>query len=585
MTQIKKLAWYGSSVALAAVLAVALLVTGPIGTASAAAPTLSPAAGTEVQADNLSTSTITVGHWEGTDATDATAVAVASGDVCNFSVGGSGATFANGSTVYTYVTSTTNCSAKLKSSKAGTFSVALTGIDVSTGRSEVADDGDNTAISGSISVVFVGAPSASDSDTLFAVGNANVKNQSTAVTVASGDAVTFHIEDSGDREVANSLYTLTVTGGATFSATGTATSTGLTSAAGEIGTATNLTLPSGAFSGTITLEIAAKTGTITLSSPIVRAGPAQASTFAITASLKNADGRVALDDQDGSTTVGNVTTKDGAGTKVDPTGAASVSCTGKDADGANLITAATITVAGSDGVSPIAIDPADTKGGIATCTWKLAAVTGTNAEPAQSGTFEVVVSIATIASVVVTVPSEVTPGTPVQVIVDILDAKGNPVKTGAPAHTVTIAVNGTLGGNLIVGGSAVAHTNGRVTATFIPGDTLGNFTITAVTATSNKSGFAVVKVAKATPPPPAGAGSFAGDIAPSGVSTVIFGSGDLASLAAAAKAAGATSVSVFIGGMSYTHVVGAPAFVNAAFAAKFPDGVPANQIVLLAIVN
>lgn len=69
-----------------------------------------------------------------------------------------------------------------------------------------------------------------------------------------------------------------------------------------------------------------------------------------------------------------------------------------------------------------------------------------------------------------------------------------------------------------------------------------------------------------------------------GVNLTTYGGGTLAQLATDATAAGATSVSVTSGGSFLVHVVGAPDFVNAAFAANFADGnVPAGTVVLVLV--
>lgn len=67
-----------------------------------------------------------------------------------------------------------------------------------------------------------------------------------------------------------------------------------------------------------------------------------------------------------------------------------------------------------------------------------------------------------------------------------------------------------------------------------------------------------------------------------GVNLTSYGGGTLSQLATDAAAGGATSVSVTSGGAFLVHVVGAPDFVNAAFAANFAGGdVPAGTVVLV----
>jgi len=62
-----------------------------------------------------------------------------------------------------------------------------------------------------------------------------------------------------------------------------------------------------------------------------------------------------------------------------------------------------------------------------------------------------------------------------------------------------------------------------------------------------------------------------------------YNGGTVAQMAADAAAAGATTVSVTVEGGFLTYVVGAPAFVNAAFEANFPDGIPAGTGVLVIV--
>ena len=84
-----------------------------------------------------------------------------------------------------------------------------------------------------------------------------------------------------------------------------------------------------------------------------------------------------------------------------------------------------------------------------------------------------------------------------------------------------------------------------------------------------------------TPTPTPGAG-FA-DALVAGVNLTTYRGGTVLQLATDAAAAGATSVSVTSAGAFIVHVVGAPDFVNAAFAANFPDDVPSGQVVLVLV--
>ena len=83
------------------------------------------------------------------------------------------------------------------------------------------------------------------------------------------------------------------------------------------------------------------------------------------------------------------------------------------------------------------------------------------------------------------------------------------------------------------------------------------------------------------PAPTMGEG-FAGALAP-GVTLTTYGGGTVAQLEADASTAGATSVSVTDSGTFVVLVVGAPSFVNEDFDNLFPDGVPANTVVLVLV--
>ncbi|MEX1023361.1 MAG: hypothetical protein WD058_09465 [Dehalococcoidia bacterium] len=73
-----------------------------------------------------------------------------------------------------------------------------------------------------------------------------------------------------------------------------------------------------------------------------------------------------------------------------------------------------------------------------------------------------------------------------------------------------------------------------------------------------------------------GDGSFSGDIAAVGSSLVLFSGGSLDDLVAAANAEGVLTVVATVDGAFVTHVVGAPVFVNADFAAAFSGGIDAD---------
>lgn len=81
--------------------------------------------------------------------------------------------------------------------------------------------------------------------------------------------------------------------------------------------------------------------------------------------------------------------------------------------------------------------------------------------------------------------------------------------------------------------------------------------------------------------PAGGTGTFDRPIPSIGVNTAIWGGGSVSQLAAAVASAGGISVTVFVNGAPVVLIPGAPDFVNAAFNAAFPTGVPAGTIVLV----
>lgn len=66
-----------------------------------------------------------------------------------------------------------------------------------------------------------------------------------------------------------------------------------------------------------------------------------------------------------------------------------------------------------------------------------------------------------------------------------------------------------------------------------------------------------------------------------GVNLATYGGGPLNQLQAELGEAGATSIVMTVDGAFVIHIVGAPSFVNADFAAAFPDGLAANSAVLI----
>lgn len=85
-----------------------------------------------------------------------------------------------------------------------------------------------------------------------------------------------------------------------------------------------------------------------------------------------------------------------------------------------------------------------------------------------------------------------------------------------------------------------------------------------------------------TPPAGGDSGTFDRPIPNVGVNTAVWNGGTVTQLAAAVAASGGISVTIFVDNQATVLIPGAPAFVNAAFNAAFPDGnVPAGTVVLV----
>jgi len=94
------------------------------------------------------------------------------------------------------------------------------------------------------------------------------------------------------------------------------------------------------------------------------------------------------------------------------------------------------------------------------------------------------------------------------------------------------------------------------------------------------TGSIILPAAAPAAPVPTPAAGFAGDLS-SGVNLTTYGGGTVEQLGTDAADAGATSVVVTVEGAFIVYVVGAPAFVNQAFTDQYPDGVPADTVVLV----
>ncbi|GMU39600.1 MAG: 6,7-dimethyl-8-ribityllumazine synthase [Chloroflexota bacterium] len=550
MTLIKKFAWNGASVALAAVLAVALLVGSPASIASAAVVV----APNPTAADGTTTASIVATHWKTGSA------AIVAGDTVTAST--TAGTFANGSNTQTIVATGASVTFLLKHTAGATATVTLSGTDASAGFDVI----ETTAGNGTMTVVFYGAPSKSHATTDFNVNGvaSNLEDNATSVAVVSGQAINATIADAGGRLVAGAPYTMEITGDGVFSASGQKTVAGVTTAGGATN-ATNLTLSgTAAASGTITLTVNAATGQLVFVGKFHRLGTLAGSIIAPVAGFPAVNPTVI--DRAAGAQVFAVRVRDTANNFINgPTVTAAVATATFGAIGG-------VTDTGANGIYNVTYTPVATQSGEQTITFSIAANT-TTGQTAQSFAVTFVQS-GVAATVTVTGPDEILAGGNGVFTATVRDAAGFPVVNGAP--TVTFAVTGAAGGNLVVPSTAVATTNGVATATFVSGGVTGPFTVTAVPSAGTASFKQLTVVTALTPAPGAGegAGGFTGSIAPSGVSLVVYGGGTVAQLAADAAAAGVKTISVTVDGAFKVYVVGAPAFVNAGFPATLAANTP-----------
>ena len=394
----------------------------------------------------------------------------------------------------------------------------------------------------------------------YAANRVGVVNNPTALAYSSSSTLDVDgLSDSKGNLIAGAVVTMTIDGDGTWDNTGTKEVVVVTDANGDI-TAQGLTVGSGGKSATITTATSGSFGVSSVTTKLKQNG------VYATAELTGNSSTVAiidkLADNEASTAILRILTKDSGGNKVDSTSTPTVTCAGSTSTGKALIASASVADAtASDGYREVSVDPANASATPAVCTWKIAA-SGT--EPASSGTFNVTVADNAIKTVTVSVGdgSDVNPGVPVTVTATLLDKNGVAIRTGQPAETVTLAVNGTSGGNQLINATTRTHKNGVVTATFIPGDKLGNYTITATPSVSTtKVGYAVVKIASATAAEPAV--SITGDVSASGSSLVVINGS--ASGSKIVELTDAKSVWITENGVYKGYVAGAPAFVNADF--------------------
>lgn len=571
MTQIKKLAWYGSSVAVAALLAVTLMVTASQTAFAASVSTyaFNPAT---VAAGSSTTLTVTDADIAGGDfvvfsidpASSATAefhagtgnkqsVVCVEGGACDLAGAG-----AIGVRINTLTT--------------GTLLVRVQvwdGVDGAVGDGDVSNDGTGTTLALTVTPASANITLSASPATINASAPGNETIITATVTSSSGNAV-----------AANTLVTFTTTSGSFGAASGFSgcvAGEGLQQCTGNTQTADDGEPAEAAGEAKVSLQGLNVAGTATVTAR-VGSGPTTSITVVLSGDATNialslASASIPTGANAANQTYAIATVTDAAGNAV-----------------ANVTPSFAVT---APGTGQVALDPGfdgDAGGSLTDCT------TGTNAAGRctvgvgnaptaglQTIRGRIVVNGANVdataelrlAKALDTVEVAVGPVANglATVSVKALDVDGNPAANAAAG-----AVVGAASAGAVVNCSGVV--NGEATCTYVPPTTSQTVTVTAVVTIGSVTKQGSVQLPN-TGGTPIGDGSFSGDIAASGVSIVSFDGGSVADLGAAASAAGLTSVWVTIDGDMIGYIVGAPAFVNAAFNAAFPDGLAEGTLAIV----
>jgi hypothetical protein len=585
LTQIKKFAWYGSSVALAAFLAVAILVTNTASVAHAAPAVtqVSPAdVNQPVPANNTATATVRYTSDAG---------AANDGNLIQFTT--SRGTFANGQSTFVTTLARTggaDCSdatscianAVLKSDTAGTATVVAQNLSAADSRTTTVRfyGAPNATGTGALSLATDGALSATTSTLL--------TNASQVVTLVNGFRDATTAGNGGPILLRNLSVTANTTVG-TFQQSGLQTFAGLTVADGQLPTLT-LVLPNltTAQSGTVSVTMSTPMGDLTVSGMVHVSGNTAGSIEGPAAGSPNA--RIVADNTGGTVTFG-VRVRDVSNNLINgPTVTATRSATA-------LGTLSAVTNTNAGGVYTVDYTPVANQFGDQSITFSIAANASTG-QAAVSFTVEFVQSGAPTA-VVITGDDQVITSGNATYTATVVDAGGRTVhpNRGGSQHAVTFAVTGTNNGNLILP-SALTNLSGvgtdaagTATATFISGGVNGSYTVTAVlsvggTATTT-SGFKTITVTSTptTPPVVGGDGEFAAAPTFTGglPNFTTFGGGTLAEFQLAANAQPAMA-RIFVQNMTtgaMTVYVSGGGVVNAPFNSAYAGGISAGSNVII----
>jgi len=164
--------------------------------------------------------------------------------------------------------------------------------------------------------------------------------------------------------------------------------------------------------------------------------------------------------------------------------------------------------------------------------------------------------------------------------VDVVDSAGRRVVDGTGIQVTLPTSLGSVSPN-----ADTASVNGRVQFAIALTAATGNAIVTVRDSVGGtirvNTSVNITAAAPTTPPPATGDGTFTSAPAASGVSIVVFNGGTVAQLAETAAGLDVVSISATVDGAFVVYVVGAPAFVNAAFNAAFPDGLAAGTAVIL----
>lgn len=444
--------------------------------------------------------------------------------------------------------------------------------------------GNSVAGAGTVSASFAGATSTKVVTFVGGAASAAVTPTAAQNIAATGGAVTLTVtfsDSNGAAIPAGSVVTVTTNLGV-LSLVGVVQDAGATAGACAGQACTNgATSNTGTYKVSLTGGGAAGTATVTFSTGTVSATKT-VTLSGTTASITSVGSEYDTNSVNGvfatTTEVANGATPAAATI----TNGFRVKATLKDSAG-TIVGGVTPTIASTtSGVTFAACGASSATTGIATCVVTAQPTTagtvvnftitvaGTPAVTA-TGTWKVGATFSSTTSTVEVAAADIAPVTSGPITVTLKDSAGNLVGDGT---SVTLVVTA---------GALVAATaqsiDGVATFTYVSPSAAQQVNATALVGT--KTGTKTFSVGAVAPTPTEGEGTFASAPAESGVSIVVFNGGTVAQLAETAAGLDVVSVSATVDGAFVVYIVGAPAFVNAAFNAAFPDGLAAGTAVIL----